>query len=344
MALAAAKTFVAAEVLFASDLNTLNTNILNNALSLISPLTGNLACGDNNLTGIGEFVFNDDGNATAVGRLRRNGNNLTWHDRTGAVALQALVGGGIFGLTMSNGTDAVNDIDIAVGVTVDDAEGTVLRRTATLTKQLDAAWAVGTNAGGLDTGAIANTTYHIFLIQRTDTGVVDALFSTSATAPTLPTSYTLQRRIGSVVRLAGTIRAFTQDGDYFMYAVGVLDASAANPGTSAVTRTLSLPTGINVWAIVNWTLNDSNNGNFGSDLLVSDLAYTDAAPSVTAAPGITLSFTGVSTAGANQPASQQVMTRTNTSGQVRTRVNASQATLTLYGTTLGYIDTRGRNV
>ena len=42
MAQAAAKTFVPAEVLYAVDLNTLNTNILNNALALISPLTGNL--------------------------------------------------------------------------------------------------------------------------------------------------------------------------------------------------------------------------------------------------------------------------------------------------------------
>ena len=42
MALAAVKTFIANEVLTASDLNALNTNILNNALALISPLTGNL--------------------------------------------------------------------------------------------------------------------------------------------------------------------------------------------------------------------------------------------------------------------------------------------------------------
>ena len=42
MALAAVKTFISGEVLFAADLNALNTNILNNALALISPLTGNL--------------------------------------------------------------------------------------------------------------------------------------------------------------------------------------------------------------------------------------------------------------------------------------------------------------
>lgn len=42
MALAAVKTFVAAEVLFASDLNSSITNVLNNPIALISPLTANL--------------------------------------------------------------------------------------------------------------------------------------------------------------------------------------------------------------------------------------------------------------------------------------------------------------
>ena len=40
MALSALKTFIAGEVLSAADLNALNTNILNNALSLVSPVTG----------------------------------------------------------------------------------------------------------------------------------------------------------------------------------------------------------------------------------------------------------------------------------------------------------------
>ena len=46
--------------------------------------------------------------------------------------------------------------------------------------------------------AIANTDYYVYLIKRVDTDVVDAIFSASATAPTLPTNYTLFRRIGSI--------------------------------------------------------------------------------------------------------------------------------------------------
>ena len=45
MALAAVKTFIAGEVLLAADLNALNTNILDNALSLVSPWTANMSAG-----------------------------------------------------------------------------------------------------------------------------------------------------------------------------------------------------------------------------------------------------------------------------------------------------------
>lgn len=272
-----------------------------------------------------------------MGQLGRNGNNLTWHDRTGAVALQMLVGGGIFGLTLSNGTDATNDINIAAGVTVDDAEGTVLRRTASITKQLDAAWAVGTNAGGLDTGSIANTTYHVFLIQRTDTGVVDALFSTSATAPTLPTSYTLQRRIGSILREGGTIIAFTQYGDLFQRATAVLDVNVTAPGTAAVTRTLSVPVGINVRPVIHVFINRGEAGGFS--VLFTDLAATDVAPVVqTATQGQIYSV------GGNDNLGWVSDVTTNTSAQIRSRVTNSVAGTTLAIATQGWYDTRQKDV
>jgi hypothetical protein len=77
----------------------------------------------------------------------------------------------IRGLTLSNnGSDATNDIDVAAGNTAADTDGGPLILPAVITKRLDAAWAVGTNQGELDTGAIANTTYHVWLIRRPDIG------------------------------------------------------------------------------------------------------------------------------------------------------------------------------
>src|SRR3990167_1002756 len=110
------------------------------------------------------------------------------------------------GLGLSNGTDATNDIDIAVGACLSEdaaiADRVSMSLTSILVKQLDAVWAVGTNAGMRATGlAIANTTYHIFLIKRPDTGVVDVAADTSATganiAANTDAAYTKVRRIGA---------------------------------------------------------------------------------------------------------------------------------------------------
>src|SRR5438034_605964 len=74
--------------------------------------------------------------------------------------------------------------------------------TTALVKQLDAVWAVGTNAGMRASGAaIANTTYHIFAILRPDTGVVDVAADTSATGANIAANtnaaYTKMQCLGS---------------------------------------------------------------------------------------------------------------------------------------------------
>lgn len=125
----------------------------------------------------------------------------------------------IGGLITSMGTDADHDVDIAPGSCRDDGDAANLRLASVLTKQLDAAWSVGDDQGGLDTGSIAATTlYAVWLIKRSDTGVVDALFSTSFTSPTMPTNYDLKRLIGSVYTDGSSdIYAFIQSGDEFIY-------------------------------------------------------------------------------------------------------------------------------
>lgn len=128
--------------------------------------------------------------------------------------------GHIDGLHLTNGTDADHDVDIAPGACRDAANGANLVLAATLTKQIDHDWSVGDDAGGLDTGSVAaRTVYAIWLIQRSDTGVVDALFSLSFSSPTMPTNYDKKRLIGSVATQAGAanLRTFLQRGDLFWY-------------------------------------------------------------------------------------------------------------------------------
>ncbi|TQV80313.1 hypothetical protein [Denitrobaculum tricleocarpae] len=95
--------------------------------------------------------------------------------------------------------DPANDVTIGPGSARDDNNSVNMILDTDLVKRIDAAWAVGSGGGGLDTGsATADTVYHLWLIQRTDTGNVDCLFSLSSTNPTMPTNYDKKRRIGTV--------------------------------------------------------------------------------------------------------------------------------------------------
>ncbi len=93
---------------------------------------------------------------------------------------------------------STTSFSVGVGAVGDSTFVSTMVLAATTTKTT-AAWAVGSAQGGLDTGAIAATTwYYVYLIKRVDTQVVDILYSTSATTPTMPTNYTLKRMIGAV--------------------------------------------------------------------------------------------------------------------------------------------------
>lgn len=203
------------------------------------------------------------------------------------------------------------------------------------------AWAVGSGAGSLDSGSIANGTwYHVFLIERIDTGVVDVLVSLSATTPTLPANYTKQRRLGSMkTDSSGNWIKFIQDGDRFRWAAVVGDVSAPNPGTAAVTRALTVPPGVRVAADVSATFLVGNDEPGSGAIYLSDLLQDDQAAGVAVA-----TVAGYLTASAvtAYAAGSVASVMTDTSRQIRTRLGNSSANLTFYITTHGWTDTRGR--
>lgn len=249
--------------------------------------------------------------------------------------------GWIDGLILSNNaTDANNDIDIAAGMARDASDTEAMVLAGSLTKQLDAVWAVGTGAGGLDTGSKANSTwYHVWLIKNPTTGTVDSLFSTSASAPTMPTGYTLKRRIGAVrTDGSGNLVAFTQDGDEILWTDPPLDVDATNPGTSAVTRALTVPTGIRVQAIVNLAIVNGTSTN--AHPYLSSLDVTDEAPSLTAGPLATIMSDGTNVA---RHGIGPIRVRTDTSALIRSRLAGSNTNTILLIATLGWVDPRGRN-
>lgn len=253
---------------------------------------------------------------------------------------RALLRSVLAGCQLSNdGTTPNSVIDVAAGIAM-SSDQLLLMDIGAFTGSTAGIWATGTGANKMDTSTAvaANTWYHVYVIGGGGTAT-DILFSTNATAPTLPSTYTKQRRIGSFKTATGStnILAFTQDGDYVRWTASVLDVDATNPGTAAVTRTLTVPTGVNVFACMNVSLGSGTTGN-GLTLNLSDLAANDEAASTTVAPLGTIATpaSGNGTVGV-------VVVRTNTSAQIRSRLSASGAADTVRIATLGWIDTRGRN-
>jgi hypothetical protein len=282
--------------------------------------------------------YNDDPDTPSSGYVRlyhRDGDIWTKDDAGNVRSVGApFLSGYIYGLELSNNsTDATNDIDVAVGIAAADNARSYIQLESAITKRLDAAWAVGTGNGGLDTGSIANTTYHVFLIRRSDTGVVDVLFSTSATSPTMPTNYDQKRRIGSIIRSGATILAFHQLGDEFR-----LTTPSSNHAGAAVTAAtllaLTVPTGIEVLAYVNVALALSNTTGSRGACVYSphEAARTPAGANYTV-------YTQTNADTNQGRTASQIYVRTNDSGQVYH--DADSAGDTIYISTLGWRDARG---
>lgn len=196
-----------------------------------------------------------------------------------------------------------------------------------------------TGALGLDAGSLANNTwYHAFAIAQTD-GTTSLLASTSVSAPTMPGSYTLQRRIGSF-RTNGSAQIidFVQTGDLFQWAVQVLDQSSVNFGTGGSAGsdlTLSVPTGV----AVRWR---GNVTGFTSGA-AGGWNITLKTPGTTVAGAQTVNGFSAGGAGDNGQSSCFAEILTNTSGQVTAVVSASAANTFLSMSTAGWIDRRGRD-
>lgn len=238
------------------------------------------------------------------------------------------------GMTLSNSVSLPNTaINISAGRrrSLDDIADIVLP--STTSKRLDAVWAAGAGNGGLDTGVKANSTwYHVFAIRNPTTGATDALFSTSPTVPLMPSGFTQKVRRGAIMTDgSGNIRAFTQSGNEFLWPQMSLDVNATNPGTSAQAATLLVPSGVQVWAKLSAMVQSTTAQRVA--LLITSLAQSDTTPA--AASNSTL-VTGIAGAAGTSQAPLEI--RTNTSGQIRYRVDVSVASTQVFIATVGWID------
>lgn len=242
--------------------------------------------------------------------------------------------GYISGLIQSNNvTDTVNDIDISAGKCRDATDAVDMALSSALTKRLDAAWAVGTNQGGLDTGAEANSTwYALWLIKRSDTGVVDALFSASFSAPTMPASYDYKRLIGAVYNDgSGNIQAFKSletagGGLHVEWSANITDVTAARTTTRTNYRISTPPKRV---------LAHVANGAQDSNSTFQWLSWPDL-------PDIAPAFSGTGLHNCNGAllagGMMDLWVITDSSGRIA--LDAASATGSWYVRTWGYIDHR----
>jgi hypothetical protein len=176
---------------------------------------------------------------------------------TGATGAQGIQGpsgtstalrGHIGGLIIS-ASGSTASYTVGAGEACPDNSLTQLMSLPSSTTKTLTAFVAGAGNGSLDTGTIATATwYHVHLITHADGSAVDLLLSLSATAPTLPSGYTLRRRIGSI-RVAGTGNVYNiiQVGDKFMLPAASQDYGSGSIGAVQHLTTFA-PPGVNVEA------------------------------------------------------------------------------------------------
>lgn len=282
-----------------------------------SPATANIPMGTFKIINLGNGTVATDG--AAFGQIQ-----------AAQGALVGFIGGLILSAAGSTGT-----FGIAPGAASDSTATGLISLASAFTKTT-ADFVAGTGNGALDMGSIANTTwYHVFIIG--DPALPgDILFSLSATSPTLPTGYTLFRRIGSMLTDSSSHWvAFTQVGNYFRWKTFIADYQNVPGVTTAVTQTLTVPTGIIVQPDLMFAINSGSSGGAGSQLaILTALNETDTAPS-----SVYWQVVVNNVNNAYGSSTDVTSLWTNTSAQIRRRVSGTDAALSIF--TNGWMDLRG---
>ena len=264
---------------------------------------------------------------------------------TAAAALTALGGIGpaamrsyLAGLGLTTAADVDHDFTFAVGVATDGTNTVLMTLSSALTKQFDATFVEGTNAGGMVSGESLPTSgwVNFWLIQKAN-GAVDICGNNNATSglsPTLPTGFIYKRRIGArLTDASANFLATKQNGDTVQYVTSIQDVDTATGNTTSRSlRTMSSPPGVQ--CLINFRAYVPE----ASDMitLFQDPNETDAAPNNTMTPpgGSIRNLTGYQ-------GTFWFAIQTNTSSQIASR--SSVASKGLDVVTYSFVDNRGRD-
>lgn len=171
--------------------------------------------------------------------------------------------GFISGFVPSLSTDTDHDLSFSTGFCRNSTNTAWCIPTwTTLIKRIDAAWAEGTNQGGMATGSVATSTayYYNLIRKNSDETVFDIVIDVSPSQANTPSGWTFIREIhreftdGSANLRQQTYRELTGGGIQCKLLTSVREFIDNNPGTDLVTKTIACPPGVEV--ISYWILTD----------------------------------------------------------------------------------------
>lgn len=188
-------------------------------------------------------------------------------------------------------------------------------------------------ANGLDVGSVSTDQWYHVHELRSCGGTLAVLASSSLVAPSVPSGYEQIRRLGSVkTDSTGKLKPWKQTGNLFEWLEPSVCCLVTDPGTDAIVVDLCVPPDTVTTAKVIATINNpSSSVTYG---YFSSLATKDVPPSTvinqTGRVGNTSGATIVSSATLDIP--------TNTSGQIRSRLNSSPSGVILSVKTVGWLE------
>lgn len=295
-------------------------------------VTGNTTVGGTlGVTGVATFTA-----APIMPTQAANTNNTTGASTAfvkTAIAAIPIIQNVITGFLPSSiaGTNTTATLTASAGQATDSTNASYL----TLGSQ---AWAVsnGNAANGYQGGTTLpnSSTIHFFVINGASG---TATFASTSLTPTLPSGYTLYRRIFSLNTTAGGAlipgaAIETEGGSILFYlTTQVLDINTAAQGTSRIQYALTVPTGIKVQPFFRANTQTVN------AVLVTSGDETDVAPTSTGAisfstaPGFDMQYQSNANVVASIPMLGNAGFTTNTSGQIGIRA-ASTSTSVLWDT------------
>lgn len=228
-----------------------------NASSLIIPGAGNITTAD--------------GDSALVEYLGSGNWRVRSYQRASMAPGAAAVGGAFRGLSISVTSNTALTVAANAAVLIDSSNNPL-----SFTAVSESIATGSTGAGGLDTGSMANDTwYAVWLIAKPD-GTIDAMLSTSATSPTMPSGYTYKMRMGWV-RSDGSANLYRtkQVGNKAVYVIGT-NPTVGRQLASGAAGSMSAPT----WVAV-------ATGSYVPTTAVEILIYaTTEAPGVSSTYGI----------------------------------------------------------